>query len=214
MIKGRTAIAWAASSGDVDVLKLLLPLVGDVGVNKLDKSGDSPLWLAIKHENSEVVSELLCVDGIHIDGRNDEAEATPLMLAALLGHARIAELLLGTGRVDVNAKDNKGLTALHRAAGGGHRDVASLLLENSNIDANSRDDLGQTALHHAVKKMGLRTVKVLVNTISVDVDAMENSGQTALAMAIIGGRHTSQHREVIFLLEEAIEERRRQADIK
>jgi ankyrin repeat protein len=53
---------------------------------------------------------------------------TPLSWAAEEGHAAVVKLLLATGKVDVDSKDNyDGLTPLSRAARNGHEAVAKLL---------------------------------------------------------------------------------------
>ncbi|KAK4232662.1 ankyrin repeat-containing domain protein, partial [Achaetomium macrosporum] len=75
-------------------------------------------------------------------------------------------LLLGTGKVDVNATDNNGRTPLSWAAGNGHEAVVKLLLGTGKVDVNAKDKVyGLTPLswaaergHEAVVKL-LRSVK-------------------------------------------------------
>jgi hypothetical protein len=77
----------------------------------------------------------------------DHGGATPLHIAAVLGHRDVAKLLLAN-HADVNAKDNNGVTALYYAAYSGHKDVVELLLAN-HADVNAKDYNGMTPLQAA-----------------------------------------------------------------
>ena len=72
---------------------------------------------------------------------------TPLHLAAISGHKKVAELLLAN-KAEVNAKDKTGQTPLHRAAANGHKDVVELLLANK-AEVNAKDNDGYTPLQAA-----------------------------------------------------------------
>jgi ankyrin repeat protein len=58
----------------------------------------------------------------------DEAGMTPLMLAALGGHAEVAAMLLAWG-ADVNRTSRAGSTALRAARSNGHNSLAEFLRE-------------------------------------------------------------------------------------
>jgi ankyrin repeat protein len=79
--------------------------------------------------------------------------ATPLHLAAWLGHKEIAELLITNG-ADVNAKKAvEGETPLHEAAAYGNKEIAELLIVNgANVnvkDKGTGSRVGRTALNWA-----------------------------------------------------------------
>jgi hypothetical protein len=69
---------------------------------------------------------------------------TPLYIAASMGHADVAELLINHG-AEVNAKNNYGYTPLHLAAREGHLDVVRLLLERG-ADPTVRGKDGKSPL--------------------------------------------------------------------
>ncbi len=65
----------------------------------------------------------------NIDGKGPES-----------GHEAVIKLLLGTGKVDVDARDEYGWTALSWAAESGHEAVLKQLLGTGKVDVDARDD--------------------------------------------------------------------------
>jgi ankyrin repeat protein len=55
------------------------------------------------------------------------------MAAAKMGSLRIAELLLVTGKADIEAKDSDGRTAVDLAREKGHEDLVQLLRAHSGM---------------------------------------------------------------------------------
>ena len=80
-------------------------------------------------------------------------DRTPLSWATENGHEAVVKLLLETGRVDVNSKDQDGVMPLSYAAWGGYETVIKLLLKTPDIDVDSKatgkDNDGQTPLSWA-----------------------------------------------------------------
>jgi ankyrin repeat protein len=62
---------------------------------------------------------------------------TPLHLAALRGNKEVAETLLKSRSVHVDARDENGMTPLHKAATQGHVGVAEVLITKL-ADVNAR----------------------------------------------------------------------------
>jgi ankyrin repeat protein len=72
------------------------------------------------------------------------------------------ELLLETGKADVNSKDGDGRTPLSWAAVNGHEAVIKLLLETSKVDVESKDtEYGRTPLSWAAENGHEAVVKLL-----------------------------------------------------
>jgi ankyrin repeat protein len=67
-------------------------------------------------------------------------------VAAENGHEAVVQLLLETGKVDVESKNNCGLTPLWAAAENGHEAVVQLLLKTGKVNVESKHDYGQTPL--------------------------------------------------------------------
>lgn len=101
--------------------------------NTPDAQGTAGLMLAVRVPAPKVVDVLINAPKINVEFRNQRDES-PLMLAALGGHLKIAEALIEKG-ADVN---KPGWAPLHYAATKGDLDMIALLLENdAYIDAES-----------------------------------------------------------------------------
>ncbi|KAF2688457.1 hypothetical protein K458DRAFT_428036 [Lentithecium fluviatile CBS 122367] len=116
-------------------------------------------------------------------GRNFQFSNRRSVLSYLaeLGNEAIVKLLLGTGKVDVDAKDKDGQTPLWRAAGNGHEAIVKLLLDTGKVDVDAKDKWGQTPLWRAAGNGHEAIVKLLLDTGKVDVDAEDMWGRTSLA---------------------------------
>ncbi|KAH8710035.1 ankyrin repeat-containing domain protein [Phaeosphaeriaceae sp. PMI808] len=87
---------------------------------------------------------------------------TPLWLAARGGHKVVVKLLLETGKVDIDSKDENGRTPLSWAAEGGHLAVVERLLqEKADINAAAAYGGGRTALQAAAERSRLPVVECL-----------------------------------------------------
>jgi ankyrin repeat protein len=114
-------------------------------------------------------------------------DMTGLHLAAYFGIEAVVPLLLATGKVDADSKDEDGRTPLSYAAEKGHDGVVKLLLATGKVDADSKatswHSAGRTPLSYAAAKGHESVVKLLLATGKVDVDSKGRSGQTPLLYA-------------------------------
>lgn len=155
---------------------------------------------------------------------NEDAGATPLILAATHGHAATVALLVEHG-ANVDARDASDFTALDRAAFAGHLDViARLLADGARVpagshavawaarqgnrgvvqalldaggDPNVRLPMGWTALMFAAESGETAIVSDLLAA-GADPNAVSMNGYTALRSAQQRG-----HEKIVELLEEA-----------
>ncbi len=137
------------------------------------------LTLALQKKSLKVAEALIAWRTIEVNQRNPDDE-TPLMLAALHGHLRLAEQLIARG-ADVN---KTGWTPLHYAATGGHVDLIRLLLEHhAYIDAESPN--GTTPLMMAAY-YGNPAVTLLLLEEGADPALKNQKGLTAYDFAYNG----------------------------
>jgi ankyrin repeat protein len=69
------------------------------------------------------------------NARNDE-QRTPLSIAASVGHASVARVLIRGAFVDVNDENEAGVTPLHLAASEGHHAVIAVLIDEGGAHVN------------------------------------------------------------------------------
>ncbi|KAK2766808.1 hypothetical protein FQN54_006122 [Arachnomyces sp. PD_36] len=123
-------------------------------------------------------------------------ERTPLVRAAIAGHAEVVELLLSTGKVDPNTKgkDEEILaTPLWWAAYHGHERVVRLLLGLDVVDLSSvaydvddEEDFG-TCLGAAAVTGKAEVARALLETGRVDPDSRYGLDMTPLHLAAVMG---------------------------
>ncbi|XP_053613892.1 transient receptor potential channel pyrexia isoform X2 [Plodia interpunctella] len=175
-----TPLHCAASAKSLACVKVLLEHGADVNAGLDDRS---PLHYAVLSDATDVVSSLLeagaCPDTPQV------FTETPLHVAASLGLAACAKLLLDAG-ADVRAAVGPSrATALHLAAEDGHAECARILLSHgAHIDwPNFR---GQTPLHLAALAQSVEVVELLVGRCA-NVRARDSDGRTPLHGAIVRG---------------------------
>lgn len=118
-----TPLAFAASRGDLPLVKLLLARGANVNATTKSRDGfpgrDLILCTAAEKGRTEMV-DLLLKAGANVDAHGGMS-VTPLMLAARGEHLETAELLIKNG-ADRSARDERGFTASDFAKSK-HRDV-------------------------------------------------------------------------------------------
>lgn len=93
-----------------------------------------------------------------------------------------AELLIATGRVDVNSLAPDLVTPLHLAAAGGHHEIVRLLLQK-NAEANTLDIVGSTPLMYAAALNHPHTCNELLMK-NCDITLENENGDTAYSLAV------------------------------
>lgn len=154
----------------------------------------SHLLLAASRNGLPTAFELLLKTGVYVK-TTDSKGKTPLLLAAIGGHASIVRLLLDAGEHPASSRDPCGRISLHWAARGGHIAVVKMLLDIPSLNANIADLDGRTALVWAAEGGHTAVVQLLLDREDVTVDKKDNFGLSALAWASRSGRE-----EVVKLL--------------
>jgi ankyrin repeat protein/DNA-directed RNA polymerase specialized sigma24 family protein len=123
---GETPLHWAAASGSIAIIDLLLADKADLNAQETNKFGGTPLHWAVEHDRVEAVKHLL-EKGADAKAMNARSGQTLLHVAAQhTDDAALAELLLGRG-IDLTIRDRFGKMAGDYAAASDHSHVAERL---------------------------------------------------------------------------------------
>lgn len=168
--QGRTAIDYAARSGNIDVIKALQKQ----GVKHTDKALIMAAQGTRRGANSlDVYKYLLDELKIKATATGTDGETVLHYIVRKPNQDEIIAYFLDKG-VDVNKADKNGNTALINAAGGKNLAVAEQLLPKVN-DVNLRNSKGESALTAAVKGGSTEMVALLLNK-GADVNVTDKDG--------------------------------------
>lgn len=188
---GTTALIRAASSGHLDLVKLLMSRGADP--TKANWYG-TVLHCAAEAGQCESISFLLD-SGMNIDLR-DTFGRTPLHCASNQRHVLAMELLLDMG-ADPNARDKAGNMLIHDTAQTGDERLMRRLLGDVRVDISATTVRDATVLHCAARGGHANIVRMLLD-VGARIDARGHGGCTALHLAAGWGRE-----DVVRLLVEA-----------
>ncbi|KAM0158771.1 hypothetical protein ACHAPG_003947 [Botrytis cinerea] len=145
-----------------------------------------------------------------LSGSSSNNESTGMHLAAFLGLETVVQLLLYSGKIEVDSRDlsdiefwcshnfntvGPGRTPLSYAAEGGHEKIVDLLLNTGKVEVDSRDRYNCTSLSHAAESGHEKVVKLLLDTGKVEIDCKDSKDRTPLSHAAKSG-----HEKVVKLL--------------
>ena len=190
---GRTLLANAAYSGNLDVVNLLITRRANMEVE--DNHGQTPLTLAARQGHTKVVN---CLIGFEANINHTDRDGwTALRSAAWGGHSEVVSALLYAG-AKVDCADADGRTALRAAAWGGHEDIVLNLLQHG-AEVNKADNEGRTALI-AAAYMGHREIVEHLLEHGAEVNHEDVDGRTALSVAALCVPASKGHASVVSLL--------------
>ena len=158
--KRQSLLHAAIRKRNLEIVKLLLR--HNVEVNRIDKSGKTPLSFAVAKGNVEIIKELLN-NGAEVDGKSSSGY-TPFLVALIYKEIdqRInkAKILLDHG-ANIDICLFHGLTALHYMAIDGKLDRVKILLEHK-ANINAVNVSNRTPLHYATLNSRMNVVEILL----------------------------------------------------
>ncbi|KAH7144187.1 ankyrin repeat-containing domain protein [Dactylonectria estremocensis] len=201
-----TALSWAAERNQVVTVKLLCNRK-IIEVNSSDKFSRAPLSYAAIHGHQRVVEILVAYESIAwnlrdthdqtpfaqaaMSGKGPMRNRSPHSYAAEGGHNEMMQLLLATGRVEINSMDNEGTTPLSYAAVSDHDDAVHLLLHHG-ASARVVDKAGKGIVHTAIPTNNCKLEIVLSLLRSgVLTDLVDNEHMTPMHCTVKFARQDS-----------------------
>ncbi len=173
-------LALAAEKGYVGLVERLLS-AKNIDPNQ-SVSGRTALEIAVGAGQVAVVKRMLDFESVDPECY-DHLGRTPLMVAADRKDGMdIVELLLASGKVNVNSQTNFGRTALSYAIC--HVDIVKRLLGSDKVDPNLGDEDGITPLACAAKHGLVGTVRVLLSCPNVNANVKDSRGWAPLRHAL------------------------------
>ncbi|GMQ02463.1 hypothetical protein CsSME_00048679 [Camellia sinensis var. sinensis] len=152
-------------------------------VEVLDSRYRSALHLATTKGHFDIVQALVRVrEGRQMCLARDRDGKNPLHIAAMEGHGRTLEVLVGTIPHAARVRLDSGETILHLCVKHQQLNTLSLLLHKIPDPefVNAKDNDGNTILHVAVSGQQFEIVKHVLQNTKIDVNATNAYGHTAM----------------------------------
>ena len=186
----RIHVIWGKGNQKLSVV------IGSMGLLGGEKS---PLHLAVRAGNLDLVKKLIGDGADKEEMDMEDVGCTPLHMAVLLGHLNIVRYLIEQIGANVITYHDLGANPLQSAAAKGHLEIVKYLIEvNRQIDIDSKGRiLGNTPLHMAAAYNKLDVVVYLLQK-GANKEICNNKNETPLHIAAKNG-----YKEIAIALTEA-----------
>jgi ankyrin repeat protein/serine/threonine protein kinase len=174
---GDGPLAYAAQSGNVAIVKLLLENKSDV--NLRNKNGLTPLARSVATNRLEVIDVLLA-SGAVLDNQ-DSNGLTVVHLAVRNTFPEVLLKLVEKG-ANVNIKDHNNYTPLHLCSQFKSKRCCEILLEHG-ADTNIGDESGAIPLHTASALNAVEIMDCILDKDPDSIDAVDSDLRTSLHLA-------------------------------
>ncbi len=171
---GRSPLSQAVQWCEKAAMLLLMAGPDRIDLNSRDKRGRTALSYAAERGGDHLIQCLMQSPGVEAEVA-DASGKTPLFWAC--NHLITAELLIDTGKFDLNRRDCQGRTLLSHAAGNGAGSLVQLLLKRVAL-VDSKDNDGRTPLSWAVGLIDDPSRRYYFKTIAIARRDPGGPGQT------------------------------------
>jgi ankyrin repeat protein len=184
---GNTALAYAASGGHAEVVRLLLAYGADPDAR--NDAGASALDRAALSNRRDALELLLAASrGEHTGGVLTELDARLLEACRRADRADVAELLSRGASAESRLKGS-GWTPLISACASASAETARVLLD-AGADPSAAAEDGRTPLHFSAQLDDVELIRMLLAR-GADPERRDRRGETPLAAAVRGGAYAA-----------------------
>ena len=156
--RGKSALIWAAASGDSGTIDLLLRYGADPFV--VDREGETALHLAARAGCRQCIATLISC-GIDVSHRDNWGRTALETLVEVFDDVELAELIVKNGG-DVKNRQPRGTPLWTFAAQYNHHRILRWLLDCFDTDINATNSWGATALAFALEPTCYDALRVLL----------------------------------------------------
>uniref|UniRef100_A0A1X7TTF5 Uncharacterized protein n=1 Tax=Amphimedon queenslandica TaxID=400682 RepID=A0A1X7TTF5_AMPQE len=174
---GYACVTWACSSGNLD---LLILLIKQYNLNPGIFSSSSSLEIAVMYGHVHILEWLR--QEYHINVVSFKNGVLPF-LAAQFNRLYCLKHLLSSYSFDINATDNTQSTLLHIACQEGHVATVLYLTSLPQCDVSAKTSNGSTVLHLSCKSHSLSILKHLVEEHQLDLTIKDYNGMAPVHVA-------------------------------
>ena len=180
----KTPFIFALENERDEVVLVLISEFGCDPTNIKDRYGVSPLHVACKKGNLNLVRSLIC--DYHADLNNkDHFDKTPFILALENERDEVMLVLISEfGHDPTNSKDRNGVSPLHVACKKGNLSLVRTLIHDYHADINDKDHLGKTPFILALENERDEVMLVLISEFGHDpTNSKDRNGVSPLHVA-------------------------------
>ncbi|XP_055601035.1 uncharacterized protein LOC129749929 isoform X2 [Uranotaenia lowii] len=191
----QTALHLSVERDELEVARELIRCGADINVK--NRSGTTPLHLAVAKGNTRFVQLLLDSRQCLVDELNYQGE-TSLIKAVVCNNLEIVKLLLNNG-ASVERLRNSEPSVLLYLVQENYEEILDYLLQNYHFDPNERDSYGNSLLYVATQHNHFNIVKLLVDKYQVRVNPINHKKLTPLMIA-----RAKEYKEIFSFLESKV----------
>ncbi|XP_067661682.1 ankyrin repeat domain-containing protein 50-like [Haliotis asinina] len=155
----KTPVMLAGRNGHTEVVKLLVNYGANLSLR--DTYGHNILHSACSEGHVDVVKYILSKDIVDINSEGYKRR-TPMMLAAMVGHKEVVDLLVKNG-ADLTFSDIDGHNILYCSSATGQLEVVKYIISLNTVDINSAGHFKRTSVMVAARGGHKEVVEFLVN---------------------------------------------------
>jgi len=180
--KGRNLLFYIINHSCTGIITYLISKGVELNVNKNFNTKESPINMAIKYADKEILNEILTLPTLDIN-KIDDRGRTPLMVAIENEDEESVKLLLKRPDLIVNKNDRYKRIPLNYAAEHNLLSIVEALVHHKDILINNRDSEGRTSLICASLNDNANVINLLLEN-NADINIQDNYNYTAIMYTI------------------------------